>query len=156
MKRMFVNMLVASWHLVHCWAVILAAQTLPVIYDQYEDVIDHYLRIAADEVHKHYKTIMRQSWARFPRPQIWARRRWCNQVEFCTAILGFWVLIQGTLPVETQFLFLQAFLDVLSIFKRIIFPFSSWWYAAKISDTITENWEYFAPVETHLFVPKCM
>ncbi|KAH9538835.1 hypothetical protein CY35_15G027300 [Sphagnum magellanicum] len=39
------------------WIVILAAQTLPVIYDQYEDVIDHYLRMAADEVHKHYKTI---------------------------------------------------------------------------------------------------
>jgi hypothetical protein len=57
MERIFVNMLVASWHLGHCWAVILAAQTLPVIYDQYEDVIDHYLRMVADEVHKHYKTI---------------------------------------------------------------------------------------------------
>ncbi len=33
------------------------AQTLRVIYDQYEDAIDHYLKIAADEVHKHYKTI---------------------------------------------------------------------------------------------------
>ncbi|CAK9205770.1 unnamed protein product [Sphagnum jensenii] len=43
------------------WIVILAAQTLPVTYDQYEDVIDHYLRIAADEVHKHYKTVMPQS-----------------------------------------------------------------------------------------------
>jgi hypothetical protein len=28
-----------------------------VVYYQYEDVIDHYLRIAAEEVHKHYKTI---------------------------------------------------------------------------------------------------
>ncbi|CAM6063941.1 unnamed protein product [Sphagnum tenellum] len=37
------------------------SQTLPVIYDQYEDVIDHYLRIAADEVHKHYKTVMPHS-----------------------------------------------------------------------------------------------
>ncbi len=33
------------------------AQTLRVIYDQYEDAIDHDLKIAADEVHKHYKII---------------------------------------------------------------------------------------------------
>jgi hypothetical protein len=32
-------------------------QTLPVISDKYEDVIDHCLKIAADEIHNHYKTI---------------------------------------------------------------------------------------------------
>ncbi len=32
-------------------------QTLPVISDKYEDVIDHCLKIAADEIQNHYKTI---------------------------------------------------------------------------------------------------
>jgi hypothetical protein len=32
-------------------------QILPVISDKYEDVIDHCLKIAADEIHNHYNTI---------------------------------------------------------------------------------------------------
>ncbi len=58
LKEKFIHYLkIWLWDLGHCWAVILVAQTLRVIYDQYEDAIDHYLKIAADEVHKHYKTI---------------------------------------------------------------------------------------------------
>lgn len=44
LKEKFIHYLkIRLWDLGHCWAVILVAQTLPVIYDQYEDAIDHSL-----------------------------------------------------------------------------------------------------------------
>ncbi len=46
------------------------AQTLPVIEDRYEDAIDHYLKIAADEVHKHYKTMEATFLSKIPKAPV--------------------------------------------------------------------------------------
>jgi hypothetical protein len=71
LKEKFIHYLkIWLWDLGHCWAVILVAQTLPVIEDRYEDAIDHYLKIAADEVHKHYKTMEATFLSKIPKAPV--------------------------------------------------------------------------------------
>jgi hypothetical protein len=63
---------VGSWFhfLTLLWIVIVVSHTLPVIYEQYKDVIDHYVKVAGDEVHKQYKTIHAAVLSKIPRAPV--------------------------------------------------------------------------------------
>jgi diacylglycerol kinase len=63
---------VGSWFhfLTLMWIVIVVSHTLPVIYEQYKDVIDHYVKVAGDEVHKQYKTIHAAVLSKIPRAPV--------------------------------------------------------------------------------------
>lgn len=50
--------------------VIVVSHTLPVIYEQYKDVIDHYVKVAGDEIHKQYKTIHAAVLSKIPRAPV--------------------------------------------------------------------------------------
>jgi hypothetical protein len=50
--------------------VIVVSHALPVIYEQYKDVIDHYVKVAGDEVHKQYKTIHAAVLSKIPRAPV--------------------------------------------------------------------------------------